>query len=130
MAPDLLEREGLTPPSDSPGNARSAPAEPDALLEYRCSDMLLATRSCHDGAQCLVDDADRLVDVGLRMRQRDVDLVDGLHEPAPQTFLVEVLDAHSIGGHRRAVIHDLAIGEDHVEDRRLAADLRGNSAAL
>src|SRR5690349_15305556 len=84
-------------------------------------------RAGGDGGQRLVEDPERGVHVGVAVGERDVDLVDGLHDAALETFLVEERDAAAIGGEGCPVVHDGAVGEDDVEDRRLATHLRGHA---
>src|SRR2546429_3250246 len=78
-----------------------------------------------DDRERLVEYVERFRDVLVGVGERHVDLVRGLDDAAPDQLLVEALDPVAIGRQGRAIVDDLAVGEEDVEDRRLAADLRG-----
>src|SRR5437870_5751986 len=80
-----------------------------------------------DDRERLVEYIERLLDVLVGVGERHVDLVHGLDDASPDQFLVEALDPIAIGRQGRAIVDDLAVGEEDIEDRRLAADLRGQT---
>src|SRR4029079_9501603 len=84
-------------------------------------------RAGGDGGQRRIEDRERGVDVGVAVGERDVDLVHRLDDAALEALLVDERDAPAIGGESRVIVHDGTVGEDDVEDRRLAAHLGGHA---
>src|SRR5207249_11829572 len=83
-----------------------------------------ASGALGDHRQGLVEHPERLVDVLVRVGERDIDLVDRLHHAAPQELRVETLDPLAVRRERRPIVHDRVIGEEDIEDRWLPAHLR------
>src|SRR5262245_36194884 len=77
-----------------------------------------------DLGERLVEYTESLVDVGVGMGERHVDLVDGLHHAATDALLVEERDTAAVGAERRPVVDDVTVGEDDVEHGRLAGHAR------
>jgi len=72
-----------------------------------------------DDPERLVEYVERFLDVLVGVGERYVDLVHGLDDLATDQLLVEALDPVAIRRQRRAIVDDLAVGEEDVEHRRL-----------
>src|SRR5438128_12029838 len=112
--------------------AIDAPASAAAPSLSRCRRLRFmessaTSRTGGDDRERLVEYVERFRDVLVGVGERHVDLVRGLDDAAPDQLLVEALDPVAIGRQGRAIVDDLAVGEEDVEDRRLAADLRGQT---
>src|SRR5437899_10375874 len=107
---------------DAPASA--APPSFSRCRRLRFMNSSTTSRAGGDDRERLVEDLDRFLDVLVGVGERHVDLVHGLDDLATNQLLVEALDPVAIGRERRAIVDDLAVGEEDVEHRRLAADLR------
>src|SRR5437899_8500623 len=111
--------------SDAPASA--APPSLSRCRRLRFMESSATSRAGGDDRERLVEYIDRFLDVLVGVGERHVDLVHGLDDASPDQFLVEALDPIAIGRQGRAIVDDLAVGEEDIEDRRLAADLRGQT---
>src|SRR5262249_19620146 len=102
--PSPVARSPSTPPGleVSTTGARNTPVHPSPfrlLLPF-----FHVKPSGGESRHHRVEDLERVVHVGIRVGERDIDLVHRLHEPVPQALLVKASDAGAVGGERRAVI--------------------------
>ena len=80
--------------------------------------------------QRLPEHRQRARDVGLVVHDRDVDLAAALQHAVAQAHLVEPPQLGAVGGHDGAVVDDRLVGEDDIEDGRLAHHLRDHTGLL
>src|SRR5262249_51961846 len=112
----------MTGAIDAP--ASPAPPSLSSCRRVRFMDSSATSRVGGDDAERLVEYVQRFVDVIVGVGERDVDLVHGLDDLAAHELLVEVLDPVAIGRQGRTIVDDRTVGEEDVEHRGLAADLR------
>src|SRR5439155_1273485 len=109
--------------TDAPASA--APPSLSRCRRLRVMASSSTSRAGRDGRERLTENFDGFVDVRVGVGERDIDLVHGLDDAAAHELLIESLDPLAVRRERRAIVDDLAVGEEDVEDRRLAGHPRG-----
>src|SRR5262245_33493603 len=115
----------MTGAIDAP--TRPAPPSLRRCRRLRFMDSSATSRVGGDDPERLVEYVERFGGVLIGVGERHVDLVHGLDELAADQLLVEALDPVAIGRQGCTIVDDRSVGEEDVEHRRLAADLRGHA---